>query len=473
MHPSECHHVPFTGGESRPQAPLTWSQQYYLAELDAARPQGCSLAISRVYALRPGTSRQAVAEALAGMLRRFEGLRTTVRREGGVARQRVHTEGALSLAVHHAGHGTEGDRQTAGVAAALAAAPFDVAGELPVRAALVERAGTPRSLVLVFSHVAVDAFALRPVTDHLVSTVAVRRPDWPPARAGEPGHHPYEQAATEAGSTALKRAGRALRHASEVFLAMPAAPRAADGGRGAERFGFLSHRSPALDLALGAVALRTAEPVSTVLAAAMLAVDAVMADHTYGYVQLLSANRSRPGTVNAVVPCSQPVPCGVNVSGASFAELVRRTATATLGALRLGSCPPAGLAEVHREAELRRGVALDVSPTFNYRGRPSSLPRREVTRDELVRAAAGARTGWVSGGLLWQSTRYLSADTDEAGLRLTLQVDTAAHTPAWAEAWMSALERLMCAAAVGDVGSGELVRLVKQSEARSQQWTYR
>ncbi|MFJ8883232.1 condensation domain-containing protein [Streptomyces sp. NPDC102402] len=465
---SECHQVPFGGGERRPPAPLTWSQQYYLAELDAARPQGCSLAITRVYALRPGTSRQAVADALAGLLLRFEGLRTTVRREGDSALLRVHTRGALPLAVHRAGHGAEADRETAGVATALAAAPFDVTEELPVRAALVEGAGAPHSLVLVFSHVAVDAFALRPVTDHLVSTVALRHPDWPPARAGEPGVHPYEQAAAEASAAGLKRAGRALRHASEVFLTMPAAPRTADDCRPGERFAFLSHRSPALDLALGAVALRTAEPVSTVLAAAMLAVDAVMADHTDGYVQLLSANRSRPGSVNAVVPYSQPVPCGVTVSGASFTELVRRTATATLGALRFGSYPPAGLAEVRREAELRRGAALDVSPTFNYRGRPGALPRRRVTGDELARAADGARTSWDSGGLRWRSTRYLSADTGEAGIRLTLQVDTAAHTPEWAEAWMSALERLVCAAAVGDVSPAGLVRVVEQSEARSQ-----
>ncbi|MFI2778344.1 condensation domain-containing protein [Streptomyces sp. ALB3] len=468
MGTSECHQVPFSGGEDRPPAPLTWSQQYYLAELDAARPRGCSLAISRVYALRPGTSRQSVTEVLAELLLRFEGLRTTVLREGDAARQRVHTRGTLPLAVHSAGPGDEGDRETAGVATALAAAPFDVSAELPVRAALVERAGAPHSLVLVFSHVAVDAFALRPVTDHLVSTVALRHPDWPPARAGEPGLHPYEQAAAEASAAGLKRAGRALRHASEVFRTMPEALPTADGGRAGERFAFLSHRSPALDLALGAVALRTAEPVSTVLAAAVLAVDAVMADRTDGYVQLLSANRSRPGTVNAVVPCSQPVPCGVTVSGASFTELVRRTATATLGALRHGSYPPAGLAEAHREAELRRGAALDVSPTFNYRGRPGSLPRRGVTADELARAAGGARTGWVPGGPQWRSTRYLSADTGEAGLRLTLQVDTAAHTPEWAGAWMSALERLVCAAAVGDVSPAGLVRVVEQSEARSQ-----
>ncbi|WP_406727109.1 hypothetical protein WJ438_24200 [Streptomyces sp. GD-15H] len=464
--------VLFTAGEGR-RAPLTWSQQYYLAETDFARPLGRGLALRRLYELRAGVGEQDVAAALRDLLHRFEGLRSTVVRDAAGAAQRVHAAGTVRFAVHDA----DGARGTADTATAvmdeLAATPFDVTEEWPVRAALVRRAGRARFLALVFSHVAVDAFALLPVTDHLVSTVAVRHPEWPAARSREVGRQPHEQAAAEAGEPARRSADRTLRRAAQIFRTMPEAPAARCGGgprHGAEdRFRFLSRSSPALDLAAGAVSLRTGESVATVLAAAMVAVDAHLADSPTGFLQMLSANRSRPETVNAVVPCSQPVPLCVPVRGSSFPELARATASAVLGALRFGSYPPDRLAEVHRAVEQERGVRLDITPTLNYRPRAGALPCREVTAAELGRSAVGARTRWIPSDLVWQSTRYLSADVSESGIRLVLQVDTRVHAPAWAERWMAALERLLCAAATREVAADELVHVVKQSEPTSQE----
>ncbi|WP_030230301.1 MULTISPECIES: hypothetical protein [unclassified Streptomyces] len=471
--------VRFAAGEAR-RAPLTWSQQYYLAETDAARPLGRGLAISRLYELRADVREQDVVTALRDLLHRFEGLRSTVVRDTAGATagagadagagQHVHAEGTLRLAVHDADDGARGVAEAAtAVLDELAATPFDVAEEWPVRAALIGRAGRPRFLALVFSHVAVDAFALLPVTEHLVSTVAVRHPEWPPARSRDAGRSPHEQAAAEATEPARRTAERALRRAAEAFRTMPTAPPAPDGAASPDRYRFLSRTSPALDLAAGAVSLRTGESVATVLAAAMVTVDAHLADSLTGYLQLLAANRSRPETVNAVVPCSQPVPFCVPVAGSSFPELVRVTASATLGALRFGSYPPDRLAELHRAVERERGVRLDITPTLNYRPRASTLPRREVTAVELEESAAAGLTRWIPSDLVWRSTRYLSADVSESGIRLVLQVDTQVHTPGWAEHWMAALERLLCAAAIREVSAEELQHLVKQSQPTSQE----
>ncbi|MFE5888962.1 ATP-grasp domain-containing protein [Streptomyces sp. NPDC056462] len=454
--------VRFATGEPR-LAPLTWSQRYYLAEMDAARPLGRGLTIRRVYELRSGVDEQTVMGALRDLLHRFEGLRSTVVRAAAGGLQRVHAEGVVRVAVHDV-DGARGETETAAaVRDELAATPFDVVEEWPVRAALVNRAGRPRFLVLVFSHVAVDAYALLPVTDHLVSAVAVRHPDWPAARSPEPGRRPHEQAAAEADGPALRSADRALRRAAEVFRAMPAAPAARAGVQAGDRYRFLSRTSAALDLAAGAVSLRTGESVATVLASAMVAVDAHFAGGPVGYLQLLAANRSRPETVNAVVPCSQPVPFSVPVAGSSFPELVTATAAATLGALRFGTYPPDRLAEVHRAVERERGVRLDITPTLNYRPRAGSLPRRAVTEAELERSTAAGRTRWIDSDLGWSSTRYLSADVSESGVRLVLQVDTQVHSPAWAERWMAALERLLCAAATRDLSARELTRVVEES----------
>ncbi|TLQ46350.1 condensation domain-containing protein [Streptomyces marianii] len=467
--------VRFAAGEAH-RAPLTWSQRYYLAETDAARPLGRGLAIRRLYELRPGVSEQDVVAALRDLLHRFEGLRSTVVREtvgaDAGAGQHVHPEGVLRLAVHAVDGEAQAAEAAAAVLDALAAKPFEVAEEWPVRAALIGPAGSPRFLALVFSHVAVDAFALLPVTDHLVAAVAVRRPEWPPARSRDAGRSPREQAAAEAAEPSRRTAERALRRAAEAFRAMPAAPPAQgppDDAGSADRCRFLSRTSPALDLAAGAVSLRTGEGVATVLAAAMVAVDAHLADSPTGYLQLLAANRSRPETVNAVVPCSQPVPCCVPVAGSSFPELVRATASATLGALRFGSYPPDRLAGLHRAVERERGVRLDITPTFNYRPRASALPRRVVTAAELEESAAAGATRWVPSDLVWRSSRYLSADVSESGIRLVLQVDTRVHTPRWAEHWMAALERLLCAAATREVTAEELRRVVKESQPTRQE----
>jgi hypothetical protein len=227
---------------------------------------------------------------------------------------------------------------------------------------------------------------------------------------------------------------------------MPATPTTVNPADPGERFRFLRRRSAALDLAVGAVAAHTGESPAAVLAAAVLAVDTARTGERYGAVQLISANRLRPDTVDAVVPCSQPVLCGVDTHDASFAELVRRTAAASRRAYAAGPCPPAALAELRATVEVERGVRLD-APTLNYRPRATSLPARETDAEELRRAAADAETVWVDSDLLWQSARYLSADVDGSGVRLLLQVDTRVHPPLWAEQWLADLEHLLCSVA--------------------------
>lgn len=464
----ECSAVRFTGGEDR-LVPLTWSQQYYLAEMDSARPFGCGLAIRRSYELQPDVTEAEVVDALRTLLQRFEGLRSTVVREGASARQHIHAEGTVRLAVHEVGAGDTAADAAGTVVEELAETPFDVAAEWPLRAAVVTDGSGPRFLALVFSHLAVDAFALLPVTDHLVATVAVRHPDWPESRTGEPGRQPYEQVAAEAGAGGRRMAERALRRIADVFRRMPDASPMRHVAPEGDRFRSLSRRSSALDLAAGAVSLRCGESVSAVLTAAMIAVDSVSEDSGTGYVQLISANRSRPELVNAVVPCSQPVPCCVDIGRVSFAELVHRTASAALSAHRFGAYPPTEFFGIHRAVEEERGVRLDVSPTLNYRPRATSLPRREVTEEELNEAAVLRRTSWIPNDPLWQASRYLSADVSEAGIHLVLQVDTAIHPPGWAEWWMDALEALLCAAAVREVDVAELVSFVGRPEASNQE----
>ncbi|MGW3266655.1 hypothetical protein [Streptomyces sp. NPDC001056] len=441
--------VPFAAGETA-LAPLTWSQQYYLAELDAARPYGRSLSITRLYPLRAGVREEEAAAVLRELVERYETLRSRVTRTAPPA-QRVHRQGSLRMAVHEVpGPATDHEVRAAAeaVLADLARRPFDVVEEWPLRAALIGAGGRTRFLALAFSHVAVDAFALLPVGAFLVDRCAQADPvaRAAPGSAVE-GLRPRELAEGETSAAASRATRRALGHAERALRRMPAAPVGVEPPGAGERYRFLRRRSAALDLAVGAVAARTGESPASVLTAAVLAVDAARTVERYGVVQLISANRLRPETVNAVVPCSQPVLCCVDTRDASFAELVRRTASASLRAYAAGPCPPAALAELRTMVEQERGVRLDGAPTLNYRPRATPLPVRETDADELRRAAVDARTDWVDSAMLWQSAHYLSADVDGSGVRLLLQVDTDVRPPGWAERWLADLEDLLCAAA--------------------------
>ncbi|MER6222258.1 hypothetical protein ACWCYL_32360 [Streptomyces sp. 900105755] len=443
--------VPFAAGRAG-RAHLTWSQQYYLAELDAARPYGRSLAITRLYPLRAGTSEEDATAALRALVERYETLRSRVIRTTPAVQQ-VHRQGSLPVAVHEVAAPAATHEVRAAAEAALAdlgRRPFDVVEEWPLRAALIGAGGRPRFLALAFSHVAVDAFALLPVGAFLVDRCAQTDPvaRTAPGSAVE-GLQPRELAAAEASPAGGRATRRALRHAEQTLRRLPAAPAAVGPSGAGERFRFLRRRSAALDLAVGAVAARTGESPAAVLTAAVLAVEAARTGERYGVVQLISANRLRPETVEAVVPCSQPVLCCVDTHHASFAELVRRTASASLRAYGAGPCPPSALAELRATVEKERGVRLEDAPTLNYRPRATLLPVRETDGEELRRAAADAETAWVDSAMLWQSAHYLSADVDGSGVRLLLQVDTDVRPPGWAERWLADLEGLLCAAASG------------------------
>ncbi|MET7570014.1 hypothetical protein ABZT04_16135 [Streptomyces sp. NPDC005492] len=446
--------VSFEAGGTGP-APLTWSQQYYLAETDAARPHGRSLAITRLYPLRPGVREEQTTAALRALTERYETLRTRVTRTTPPTQQ-AHHQGSLEVTVHEiaASAGTAPPtphdiRATAdAVLADIARRPFDVAEEWPLRAALVVVGGRPRFLALAFSHVAVDAYALLPVSAFLVERCALADPVARTAPgSGAEGPQPRELAEAEASGAGDRAARRALLHAERVLRRMPATPVGAGRPGTGERFRFLRRRSAALDLAVGALAARTGESPAAVLAAAVLALDAADTGERYAAVQLISANRLRPETANAVVPCSQPVLCCADTEGASFPELVRRTAAASLRAYAAGPCPPAALAELRAAVERERGVRLDGVATLNYRPRATALPIRETDVDELRRAAADAETEWVDSAMLWQSAHYLSADVDGSGVRLLLQIDTDVRSPGWAERRLADLEALLCAAA--------------------------
>src|SRR6185437_9546771 len=123
----------------------------------------------------------ALAAALGDVIARHEVLRTVFPVTGGQPCQRV-------LAMDEAGWElpvTEtAEQDLPGAVAGIAAEPFDLAAQVPVRARLLRAAADVHVLVLVIHHVATDGWSAGIFARDLGTAYAARRqgraPDWAP-----------------------------------------------------------------------------------------------------------------------------------------------------------------------------------------------------------------------------------------------------------------------------------------------------
>ena len=121
----------------------------------------------------------ALTAAVADVVARHESLRTVFPVAGGQPWQRVLPAGPVPVPVLPVAAG-----EVAGLVAAEAAAGFDLAGELPVRARLLVTGPGEHVLVLVVHHIAGDGWSMLPLARDLSAAYAARRagqvPGWEP-----------------------------------------------------------------------------------------------------------------------------------------------------------------------------------------------------------------------------------------------------------------------------------------------------
>ncbi|MFC8042750.1 non-ribosomal peptide synthase/polyketide synthase [Nocardia sp. NPDC057353] len=135
--------------------------------------------------LRGALDTAALRAALADLIDRHETLRTRYPDTGaGPEQQILPPGGGLELGVEPVAAAEVTER-----VAELAATPFDVAAEVPVRAALLavtdpEPGAAEHVLVVVLHHIAADGWSIRPLTHDLVAAYRARvdgaAPEWPP-----------------------------------------------------------------------------------------------------------------------------------------------------------------------------------------------------------------------------------------------------------------------------------------------------
>ncbi len=172
--------LPLVAGSRPDSIPLSYAQQrmWLLSQLDTDSVADNLTAALR---LRGPLDVAVLRAAVADLVGRHEVLRTHYPSVDGVARQQIlpadGAEFALSAEIVSA------ERLSARIAE-VAATPFAVDREPPVRLALLRTAAEEHVLVVSLHHIAADGWSLAPLTRDLMTAYAARRaritPTWPP-----------------------------------------------------------------------------------------------------------------------------------------------------------------------------------------------------------------------------------------------------------------------------------------------------
>ena len=444
---------------------LTWAQQHLLLLIDELAPMTETLNVRFRVDLRPGLSTDQVLTALRRLVETFEALRSVVvRPPGGDARLEVAACGNLPVDVVDASQDGEAPALADRAVHALGSRPFDLTGELPVRAVLVTAGGAPRHLAMALSHLAVDHTGATWALGYLRAALA--RPG-AVAREPDSSFQPADEVAWEDAPEGHRHGERALAQQEATFRAMPQTmlPRALDHaeaegaeaegaaeGPAAGRYRYLQLDSVALALASQVLAVRHAVSPTAVLHAGLCAVVGSVSRLDRACLQLTVGNRVARNRL-AVGMHTLDVPAAVDLADADVAELVARSGRAVPQAVRFGQYPPLERLALRRAVERERGVHLDLTCWLNDRRVRGRTPPAAAQPDAATLAAAARDTAWrwVEGSPNSTSSFFVFADDAGRALRLTMIVDSWLVPPDEAVAWLRGLERLLVAATAREV----------------------
>jgi len=441
--------VRFQGWRSA-AGPLTIGQ-LNIAKWLANAPQAPAALLDEVYPVPPGTTVDDVAECFGILLCRHEGLRSRYRL-GNPGEQRVLAAGELSMAVF--------DVRGAGDPAPELLAvhrdrPFDLAVELPVRLAVGVRDGHVDTVAAVYSHMAVDfqgLVALAREFDALMRDPAARV-------IGEPRQQPLDRATVERQSGRRRRLDQALRHWERQVTAAPAHLYARPRVHPATGSGACGISSEAAAIALEHIAARTQVSRPTIVLAALCALLSRRTGYPTCRFAMLSANRFESSLAGYIGTLAQAMFVGVEVGTARFDELVRRCFGAVLQAGLHGTYDVYRQHECSKRIGAGRGIAPSFEPLFNS----VVLDTRAFTAGEPRRAphaAAPAHLLWVDMPPTDILLRFDLGQVDGTLVARVWSGDTGRLTRAETEALLLALERLLVAAAAGDLEHDEVVRAI-------------
>jgi hypothetical protein len=401
-----------------------------------------------------------VAEATAVLIARHESLRTTYV-PGERPRQRVAAAGVQLLEVCSLGQGRWGPRDRPAVGEALVQwlRESPDPGRRPVRVAVAIAGDRVIACAAAFVHLAVDHGAI----EILKHDFADLLDDSTRGQVGRPRHQPLDQAELEATPAERRRADAALNHLREQSWRIPRCLYAVPGARPSGQSLVVELSSVAAAMAVWRVATRTRTSRSSVVLAAICAVVARRANYPELVLPVLSSNRFEPHLVNYVGPLAEVPIATIEIAGRSFDELVGRTWTTVMEASRHGRYDAIKRDTMAERIEHERGLRLIYHPMFN-----SLVPESWSG----LTAGVGFQPEEIDVALARTELRWRPAPVNGNPIQFSLdQIDGCLRMDGWdadaglvpraeLESVMLAVERLLVAAAHGDVTDRRMPELI-------------
>jgi hypothetical protein len=404
-----------------------------------------------------------VAGAVAVLIGWHESLRTSYV-PGEQPRQRVAAAGVQLLEVCSLPGGQWGSQDRPAVAEALIRwlRESPDPGRHPVRVAVAVAPGGGDRVIAcaaAFSHLAVDNGAIAILRRDFAALLGdpARRP------AGRQGHQPLDQAALEATPAERRKAGVALDYLGEQSRRIPHCLYALPGGRIAGESLAVELSSVAAAMAVRQVAARTRTSRSSVVLAAICAVVARRAGYRELVFPVSSSNRFEPHLLNYVGSLAQSSIAAVEVTGRSFDELAGHTWATVMEASRHGRYDTAERTAMDELIEHERGLRFSPDPLFN-----------SLAAESWAGLTAGVGFQPEQAGLALARTELLwrPMPVNATPIRFTLhQIDGCLRLDMWSgdaglvpraelESVLLATERLLAAAAHGDIPGGRIPEII-------------
>ncbi|MBF9129259.1 hypothetical protein I0C86_09760 [Plantactinospora sp. S1510] len=301
-----------------------------------------------------------VVAALGVLVARHEGLRTQFT-GGGVPVQRVLQTCELPLDVYEH-DGADPAALIEELFHRLRDGEFDLAEELPLRAAVAVHDGVLTTGAVVYSHVVVDLMSAELLGRQFTELAA------DPARrnVGPPLHQPLDQATYERSPAGQRRLDTAVeywgRHLRQLPQCTWATPRSAQPAAGATS-GWLWSRAGAL--ALPHITARIGASESMAVLAAICAVLARRTGLPRFPLPTLASNRTERRLRGYIGPLAADSLVPIDASADTYDEQVRRVGTAVLRAGRQAMVDDAKRARLIDRIHHERGSWFGRDTTFN------------------------------------------------------------------------------------------------------------
>jgi hypothetical protein len=468
-HEPTLRRVRFQGGREA-TGPLTLGQRNVLSWV-RNETDPFSAVMRWQFSLPHDTTLADVEQALAVLLSRHEALRSTYRIDQDKPSQQVIGSGELAIEVHELLDTEADDVVAERLIDRLRGLGIDFTAGLPLRIAVATRSGRPVVAVGVDSHLAVDFASIAMIGQQFSELIA----DPAGRQVGKPCHQPLDQAELECSRHGRRQADSALKYWETHLRAAPQClypvplPDELEPGYVS---GFLY--SSAAGQALGHILARTGVSRPAILLAALSAVLSLRTGTRRCTFVSVSGNRFRLRLRDYIGTLAQDGLVALAVDTEGFDELAVRAKRATLGSNANSMFDAAALWQLIDDVGAERGVAFSRDFTINDVSAHLDIDT-ELSLDDPAKLA----------GVLDQSTVEFAESppfpvvlmcnpfrlTPE--LHLALTGDTSRVSRAEIEGLLRGVERLLVAAATGDVSLSRLAEITGlQPVARNADWVF-